>query len=256
MGNEELKGCHPGGDPVGLKGPDGMNTFFSYQAGRDDMITTIKAKIEQRMKSLEAGICNEEVFTREQRKEMLVASEELSRLLSVLDTLAYNALAELSASVDNYPKNVCPPSVECEKGMREPLESEKPMNTDEMIRKKLIGGLKLMKEDGKEFFGSEPIENCISYLEKQSSSSEVPNDLEEYASRAGFDYVDNIVQEHPGHRFNDHDVEYAYRDGIIAGAKWKKGKMMKEAVPFYEILKAVPPGPERENVRIIIVKED
>ena len=55
---------------------------------------------------------------------------------------------------------------------------------------------------------------------RQRAEESVPNDLEEYASRAGFDYVDNIVQEHPGHRFNDHDVEYAYRDGIIAGYKY------------------------------------
>jgi hypothetical protein len=60
----------------------------------------------------------------------------------------------------------------------------------------------------------------------------VSDDLEEYASRAGFDYVDNIVQEHPGHRFNDHDVEYAYRDGIIAGAKWDRDQMLKDAVKW------------------------
>ena len=56
---------------------------------------------------------------------------------------------------------------------------------------------------------------------RQRAEESVPKDLEEHASRAGFDYVDNIVQEHPGHRFNDHDVEFAYRDGIIAGAKWQ-----------------------------------
>ena len=48
------------------------------------------------------------------------------------------------------------------------------------------------------------------------------NGLEEYASRAGFDYVDDIKVDEPGHRWNDHDVEYAYRDGIIAGANWQK----------------------------------
>ena len=47
-------------------------------------------------------------------------------------------------------------------------------------------------------------------------------DLEEAASRGGFDYVDNIVHESPGHRWNDHDVEFGYRDGFIAGAKWQK----------------------------------
>lgn len=47
----------------------------------------------------------------------------------------------------------------------------------------------------------------------------VPNVLEK-ASGLGFDYVDNIVHESPEHRWNDHDVEFGYRDGFIAGAKW------------------------------------
>ena len=44
--------------------------------------------------------------------------------------------------------------------------------------------------------------------------------LQEYASSAGFDYVDDIEADEPGHRWNDHDVEYAYRDGFIAGVEW------------------------------------
>lgn len=47
-------------------------------------------------------------------------------------------------------------------------------------------------------------------------------DLEKYASRAGFDYVDDIESKYPNHRWNDHDVEFAYRDGIIAGAEWRR----------------------------------
>lgn len=50
MDYTKLKGCHPGGDPVGLNGPDGIDTFSSYQAGRDDMITIIKSEIERRQK--------------------------------------------------------------------------------------------------------------------------------------------------------------------------------------------------------------
>lgn len=50
----------------------------------------------------------------------------------------------------------------------------------------------------------------------------MPEELEEAASRGGFDYVDDIVQETPGHRWNDHDVEFGYRDGFIDGAKWQK----------------------------------
>lgn len=53
----------------------------------NELIAKIKAEIERRKKSLRAGICNEEVFTRKQRKEMLVASEELDRLNRFLSTL-------------------------------------------------------------------------------------------------------------------------------------------------------------------------
>ena len=63
--------------------------------------------------------------------------------------------------------------------------------------------------------------------------------MEEAASRGGFDYVDNIVQESPGYRWNDHDVEFGYRDGFIAGAEWQKGQMMKGAVEFECIGKKV-----------------
>lgn len=59
----------------------------------------------------------------------------------------------------------------------------------------------------------------------RDSTKKIDKSLEEYASRAGFDYVDGIVQEEPGHRWNDHDVEFAYRDGIIAGAEWQASQM-------------------------------
>lgn len=52
-----------------------------------ELLAKIKAEIERRKKSLRAGICNEEVFTRKQREEMLVASEELDRLNRFLSTL-------------------------------------------------------------------------------------------------------------------------------------------------------------------------
>ncbi len=54
-------------------------------------------------------------------------------------------------------------------------------------------------------------------------------DLEEAASREGFDYVDNIVHESPEHRWNDHDVEFGYRDGFIAGAEWQEKQDLRWA---------------------------
>lgn len=56
----------------------------------EELIAKIKTYIERRKKSLRAGICNEEVFTRKQRNEMLVASEELDRLNRFLSTLESN----------------------------------------------------------------------------------------------------------------------------------------------------------------------
>jgi hypothetical protein len=56
-------------------------------------------------------------------------------ILSFLDTLAYNELVELSSSVDNYPKNVCPPSVECERGLRESLEEPTSEELEEEIKR-------------------------------------------------------------------------------------------------------------------------
>ena len=60
-------------------------------------------------------------------------------------------------------------------------------------------------------------------------------DLEKYASRAGFDYVDDIESKYPGHIWNDHDVEFAYRDGIIAGAEWQKEQILQLAKNRYEM---------------------
>ena len=104
------------------------------------------------------------------------------------------------------------------------------------------------------------------FLDTLESGKPVPNDLEEYASRAGFDYVDNIVQEHPGHRFNDHDVEFAYRDGIIAGAKWQAKQMMKEAeeCELYwdgdflaiDLNMAALGYSERDKVRVIVLPKE
>ena len=50
-------------------------------------IEKIRQKIERRKKSLRAGICNDEAFTRKQKEEMLVASGELTRLSRFLDSL-------------------------------------------------------------------------------------------------------------------------------------------------------------------------
>ena len=102
--------------------------------------------------------------------------------------------------------------------------------------------------------------------------SEIPNDLEEakeaYCEEHNDECFDAIGSKCPHIRNafiagakwqekKDQDtIKLAEDHAFLAGADWQREQMMKDAVPFYEILKAVPPGPERENVRIIIVKED
>ena len=73
---------------------------------------------------------------------------------------------------------------------------------------------------------------------------EIQNDMEEAANN----YLDGVYGKIP-----HSDLHIAI---FIAGAKWDREQIMKEAVQFYEILKVVPPGPERDKVRVIIVKED
>ena len=50
-------------------------------------------------------------------------------------------------------------------------------------------------------------------------------ELNREASFRGFNYVDEIVQKYPNSPWNDHDVEFGYRDGFIAGAKWMMEKL-------------------------------
>lgn len=50
-------------------------------------IEKIRQEIERRKKSLRAGICNDKAFTKKQKEEMLVASEELTRLSCFIDSL-------------------------------------------------------------------------------------------------------------------------------------------------------------------------
>ena len=66
------------------------------------------------------------------------------------------------------------------------------------------------------------------YKHKDSLPEEKPSeDLEEAASRGGFDYVDEIEAKAPGLPWNDHDVEFGYRDGFIAGAEWQRKQLLK-----------------------------
>ena len=116
---------------------------------------------------------------------------------------------------------------------------------------------------------------------EEDGSSEIPNDLLD----AQVEIVEKLIGENnndganAAHPFACEYVVELLQKAVSTGAKWQyqkdrgkfaqikaktwsegfdacKRQMMKEAVPFYEILKAVPSGPERENVRIIIVKED
>jgi len=47
----------------------------------------LKAEIERRKQSLRVGICSDDAFTREQKKEMLIASEEIDRFNRIVTSL-------------------------------------------------------------------------------------------------------------------------------------------------------------------------
>jgi len=47
----------------------------------------LKAEIERRKQSLRAGICSKDAFTKEQKREMLVAREEIDRFNRIIDSL-------------------------------------------------------------------------------------------------------------------------------------------------------------------------
>jgi len=117
----------------------------------------------------------------------------------------------------------------------------------------------------------------------RQSKPKVSEELEKYASQEGFNYVSLVVQDaEPNHRWNDHDVENAHRDGIIKGASWQKeqdtrdmcmsdnrlfqkvyelGKkdmkkqMMKEAVETW-MLEGSMYEPEFIKKKVIVIKED
>lgn len=67
-----------------------------------EVISRLKAEIERRKQSLRAGICNPDAFTRKQKLEMLVASEELDRLNRFLDNLSEEPDNNLEEEVKNY----------------------------------------------------------------------------------------------------------------------------------------------------------
>ena len=62
----------------------------------------IRQEIERRKQSLRAGICNPDAFTRKQKLEMLVASEELDRLNRFLDTLTEEPDKSLEEAAEEY----------------------------------------------------------------------------------------------------------------------------------------------------------
>lgn len=108
----------------------------------------LRAEIERRQKSLRAGICNEEVFTKKQRNEMLVASEELDRLSRFLSTLESEKTISPWKKIHTYTEELHKGDMEkmllelsVGKGEKRTkvalpdrivdiLESEKPMNPD------------------------------------------------------------------------------------------------------------------------------
>lgn len=157
---------------------------------------------------------------------------------------------ELLAFIDSLPEETCKDSLQVQETCKENPDSftdePKKMSVDEAMKYidekiaktraskswELVDIDKFMDEirgrelDDLEDFDSMP-EEIPPYVTGFKGEPDPLGicDLEKAAGRCGFDYVDNIVQETPEHRWNDHDVEFGYRDGFIAGAKWMKSQM-------------------------------
>ena len=90
-------------------------------------------------------------------------------------------------------------------------------------------------------FTTEDLKGCARHFAQwgaeQRGSSETQNDIEQR-----WDELQTNFRE--------------INDAFEAGKKEQKEQMLKEAVPFYQILKEVPPGPQRETTRVIIIEED
>ena len=137
------------------------------------------------------------------------------------------------------------------------FESEKPMNLEDDLEEEI------KRYGEKNMFNIPAFQQVARHFAEwgaeHSGSSEIQNFLNELA-----DYARRQVEELLPviKKYNDYSEEQIeeLRTHLMAmfleGAGWQKEQMLKEAVPFYEILEAVPPGPGRETVRIIIVKED
>lgn len=92
-------------------------------------------------------------------------------------------------------------------------------------------------------------------LEGASEKPNYLNELADYARRQVEELLSVIK------KYDDYSEEQIeeLRTHLMAmfleGAGWQKKQMLKNAIPFYEILKVVPPGPERDIVKLIIIKE-
>ena len=147
MDYTKMKGCHPGGDPVGLKGPDGMNTISSYQAGMDDMKTIIRNEIERRIELIKPRPVQGYILCQEMTKM-------LQSLLSFLDTLQEQEVKE-QKSQDTVG--------------RVSIEIRSNLQTDEVVRKTLI----MLVNDGRiSVKGAITSSDILNWLEKQKKQKE------------------------------------------------------------------------------------
>ena len=107
---------------------------------------------------------------------------------------------------------------------------------DERIRRKIVWCLKLIKEEGKEFLGSEPIDDCISYLERQKEKERKPilevfgfkvGDAVRLKDGDGRKHIIKSFEEVEGlHGPNFYLVEFednSARDGIYPGEEYPNG---------------------------------
>ena len=52
------------------------------------------------------------------------------------------------------------------------------------------------------------------------------------------------------------DIIESYKKVFKIGMEYQRLQMIRKSIPFYEILKVVPPTSDRDNVRVIVLPSD
>ncbi len=94
------------------------------------------------------------------------------------------------------------------------------------------------------------IESEILCLQQEQPSEDLEKTADSFTNEDLANKIEELHKQFP-------EVSFAKLSRIcVRLVRWQKEQMMKDAVPFYAIFKAVPPTADRENTMVIIVKDE